>query len=157
MSDVTPAQIAATLRATMEKRSIKLTDLARLTNVPYRSLQNYLSRKTDMPASVYLKICAQLGLDPFYVATEKFPIEYYALRKALVGVIGQQLPTHEFSEAGDMQLVPYAGPLRGEAELWKDAGTVAHFVASAYDRNRERDLHRPLMAEDQGASKGSPI
>ncbi|XYD09645.1 helix-turn-helix transcriptional regulator [Methylobacterium sp. NMS12] len=148
MAEISPAALADTLRAAMAKRSVKLTDLAQLTGVPYRSLQNYLTRKTDMPASVYLKICAQLGLDPFYVAAEKSALDYRALRGALVNALGQHLPTHEFDEKGEMHLVPYAGPERDRADLWRDAGTVAHFVAAEYDRDSEAQLHQPLLGDE---------
>lgn len=158
MPDWSQIEIVPTLREAMSKRSVKLTDLARLTDIPYRSLQNYFSRKTEMPASVYLRICAQLGLDPFYVKEDKFGIEYIPLRKALLSTIGDQLPTHEFEADRSMTLVPYEGPARSEQQLWRDAGTVAHFVARAYDRERERQLSEPLLDEDEGegSSNGAP-
>lgn len=157
MPEWSHVEIVATLREAMKKRAVKLTDLSRLTGVPYRSLQNYFSRRTEMPAQVYLKICAQLGLDPFYVKEESFKIEFVPLRNALLNTIGHQLPTHEFLEDRSMTLVPYAGPERSSQELWKDAGTVAHFVARAYDREREKQLQEPLNDEEEGSSNGSPI
>lgn len=160
MPDWSSLDVVATLRETMGKRSVKLTDLARLTGVPYRSLQNYFSRKTEMPVSVYLKICSQLGLDPFYVKESRFTIEYYPLRAALLQVIGQQLPTHEFDETGSMTLVPYNGAPRSEGDLWRDAGTVAHFIASAYDRDLELKLHEPITEDGEvgeGSSNGTSM
>ena len=157
MPDWSQVEIVATLREAMKKRAVKLTNLSRLTGVQYRSLRNYFSRRTEMPALVYLKICAQLGLDPFYVKEENFKIEFLPLRKALLDTVGQQLPTHDFLEDRSMTLVPYVGPERSSQELWKDAGTVAHFVARAYDRERERQLQEPLNDEDDGSPKGSPI
>ncbi|WP_210166874.1 hypothetical protein [Methylobacterium sp. Leaf125] len=136
-----------------------MTDLSRLTGVPYRSLQNYFSRRTEMPALVYLKLCAQLGLDPFYVKEESFKIEYLPLRRALLDTVGHHLPTHDFLADRSMTLVPYSGPERSSQELWKDAGTVAHFVARAYDHERERQLQEPLNDEneDEGSPNGAPI
>ncbi len=159
MAEWSNLEIVPTLREAMAKRSVKLTDLARLTGIPYRSLQNYFSRKTEMPASVYLKICAQLGLDPFYVKEEKFLIEYYPLRKALVRTLGGLLPTHDFLPDRTMALVEYSGEPRTEHQLWKDAGTVAILLAGAYDQERELELHSPLIDDDdyEGSSKGSPI
>lgn len=159
MPDWSQVEIVATLREAMKKRSVKLTDLSRLTGVPYRSLQNYFSRRTEMPALVYLKLCAQLGLDPFYVKEGSFKVEYLPLRRALLDTVGHQLPTHDFLEDRSMTLVPYSGPERSSQELWKDAGTVAHFVARAYDHERERQLQEPLNEEneDEGSPNGTPI
>lgn len=160
MAEWSELQIVPTLRETMAKRSIRLTDLARLTDIPYRSLQNYFSRKTEMPASVYLKICANLGLDPFYVKEEKFNIEYIPLRRALVRTLGHMMPTHELNDDRSMALVPYEGQERTEHQLWRDSGTVAMLIRMTYDQERELELHNSLADDEegyQGSPKGSPI
>lgn len=159
MAEWSKLEVVRTLREAMAKRSVKLTDLARLTDVPYRSLQNYFSGKTEMPVSVYLKICENLGLDPLYVKNESFVLEYYSLRNALVDTLGNLLPTLKKGEGSSWDLVPYTGEPRTKHELWKDAAPVASLIAMAYDRDRERELHKSLSDDDEadGSSMGSPI
>ena len=153
-------EVIATLREAMDKRSVNLTDLAKLSGVPYRSLQNYFSGKTEMTASTFLHLCAHLGLDPNSVGNQKFKIEHAVLRRALINIVGDGLPSAQFTDDKSISLVQHKGDKRSEAQLFRDATVTTNFIEWAYDQDLERSLLDPLLDDDdeagEGSSKGSP-
>lgn len=59
---MTEKQIITALRAIMNSKRVKLTDIAIKIDVPYRSLQNWFSMSSSMPLPIYIAICNELGL-----------------------------------------------------------------------------------------------
>lgn len=148
MSDQQVETVADGLRAIMDRKALKLTDLAAATGIPYRSLQNYFSRKTEMPVSVYLKICKALVIDNVYVDTKRFEVDYEALKEALRIALGPLLPRPEFNDQGAMVLMANGDRPRNESDLQRHAGTLAMFVRGHYDIARENAVGRDLPATE---------
>ncbi|MEH3147255.1 MAG: helix-turn-helix transcriptional regulator [Methylobacterium frigidaeris] len=158
MADWSNVEVIGTLKEVMAKRSVKLTDLSKLTDIPYRSLQNYFSGKTQMPVTVYLRVCAVLGLDPMYAKNESFKLEYYSLRRALIRALGELLPTRWNDGHLSPGLEAHRGEPRSEFDLWRDSGNVADLIRMYYDQDLETQLYQSLVDDDDvGSPIGSPI
>jgi len=90
MSDL-EERLLVGLRSAMKEKKMSLTGLSKRVEIPYRSLQNYFSGNTKMPAVVYVKICEELGIDNHYVLHGSFEFSHNAFRDALLDVIGNGL------------------------------------------------------------------
>lgn len=144
MSEQADFPIVETLKGAMKARGLRLTNVAQLTGIPYRSLQNYFSRKTEMPATTYLRLCAALGLDPDYVRRQRFDLDQDVLRKAIVRSLGPLVPTYVFYPNGSLGPEAASAVDRTEQQILRDAGTLAHVLAGAYDVLKEAELQVPL-------------
>ena len=100
MTDHDEPSVVDLLRRIMRSRSLRLTDLAERSGVPYRSLQNYFSRRTQMPVTVYLKLCGVIGLEAEYVAKQQFDINRPALKIALQETLGHLVPHYVTNAEG---------------------------------------------------------
>ena len=59
------------------------------TGIPYRSLQNYFSGTSKMPAGVLLKLCQELSINSDYLAHGTFQLPHTTLRDALYRSLGE--------------------------------------------------------------------
>lgn len=149
MSDQSQQPVIDLLKTTMRRRSLRLTDVAERTGIPYRSLQNYFSRRTQMPVTAYLKICGVLGLDAEYVKKEKFDLYLPALKEALQEALGHLVPHYESDDQGVRSVDP-RGMIRSSEDMRIDLDNLAMVVRSRYDIARERELGVSLSDDDDG-------
>ncbi len=86
------------IRMAMTEKHISLTAVSKEIGVPYRSLQNYLSGTSRMPAVVYVQICEYLEVDNQYVLDQSFEFSHNAFWDALWTVFGDGLLSVELKE-----------------------------------------------------------
>ena len=89
------AQLVSGLKRAMDASRVTLRELSRQTEVPYRSLQNYMSGRSRLPADVYVALCAALGIDTQYVVQGSFQLPIDPLYDVLWRVLGDGLLTLE--------------------------------------------------------------
>ena len=85
-------QVVDNLRDRMRKQRLKLTQVSTLTDIPYKSLHNYFSHKSEMPLNVYIKICEALNMPLYWPFYGLSPIESSPLNRALQKVFDNILP-----------------------------------------------------------------
>lgn len=79
------------IKSAMAEGKVSMRGLSTRTKLPYRSLQNYLSGTSKMPASAYVAICQALGIDNQYVLQGSFELPHAQLWDALWDVFGDAL------------------------------------------------------------------
>jgi transcriptional regulator with XRE-family HTH domain len=84
----TDSELIDAARDAIDRKGIKLAALAKELGITYRSLQNYLYKRSRMPISVYLGICEATGMPPNYPNKERFDLDFYAFREALERGLG---------------------------------------------------------------------
>ena len=151
--DTTEVGVVDYLRAALKQRAVKLTTVSTETCIPYRSLQNYFAKKSEMPISVYLKICtvACIPLD-WPLQGNRAKIDTHILRQALIDVCGALLPTIEEEDTWALSLRPREKV--SAATIRKDAGVIAALIESRYDMEMQRSLSEPRRGQ---VVKPSPI
>lgn len=140
--------IVDVLRDLIERRKIKLTRLARDTGIPYRSLQNYLSKKSPLPLTAYLKICSRIGITPDYPISDRFRIEKYPLQQAIIDVMGPLLDAVELDADSRLSIRPSAGE-HDPQHVRRVAGFLAVMIDGRYDLLRELELSKPEEDDDE--------
>lgn len=75
----------------MQQGNVSMTSLAKTTGLPYRTVQNYLSGTTRMPAAAYIQICDALGINNQFVTQGTFHLQFAHLYDALWKVLGDGL------------------------------------------------------------------
>lgn len=141
------ADVIDNLREALKNRGMKLTDLSAQLSIPYRSLQNYFSKRSDMPLNVYIRICAAAHIPPQYpIFGLRFKLDLQALKSALVEVLGERLPAWTIEADGMHQAPPPDRP-RDYASLRRDASTTAVIIESRYEMELERDMQSPWNEE----------
>lgn len=135
------ASIIDAVRDVMDRRRLKLTDIARDIGIPYRSLQNYMSKRSMIPLDVYIKLCARIGITPDYPVAEKFKLDTYAVREAFERVFGSTF--FNFISVSDDLTVELDTTREHDAASARNAAhVVAALFAGAYDLSRELALTR---------------
>ncbi len=86
------------LKMILKEKNWTQRELSKRTDIPYRSIQNYLTGTTKMPATVYLKICKELGVDNQYVLHGSFQLFQPILHEAVSEVIGENLVLHQTTD-----------------------------------------------------------
>ena len=138
------ADVVDNLRVALKNRAVKLTVLAEKLGIPYRSLQNYFSKRSDMPLGVYIRICQYAAIPPQYpIHGLRFTIAWHPLQNALINILGDNLPGFSIDEKG-MYLEPPPSERRDAATLRRDAMNLVALLESEYDQALERDVCRPL-------------
>lgn len=153
MRDLDEALVAGIKRAMAESR-VSMTALASATKIPYRSLQNYLSGRSKMPASVYVTICNALGIDNQYVSQGTFHLQLAPLYDAFWRVFGDGLL--------ELRSLPDTGGLEDMARHNRKQEAAHEFavkISTAYNeeildrlKNSPIKQARPLV---EGAKSGS--
>lgn len=131
-------------RALKSKKWTK-RQLSEYTGIPYRSIQNYLSGTTKMPAVVYIKICTALGIDNQYVLQGNFELHHMDLWDALWDALGDGLL--------DVKLLPLTMHGKDEITLHnrkqQNASKLAEAINIAYDKVRKETLAKPYVAKQK--------
>ncbi|QND52786.1 helix-turn-helix transcriptional regulator [Phyllobacterium sp. 628] len=79
------------LKNTLSRIDWTMRDLSEATDIPYRTLQNYLSGKTKMPASTLIAICDLLRIDLKFILEGEFDVAHWPLYDALWATFGDFL------------------------------------------------------------------
>ncbi|MCB1464978.1 MAG: helix-turn-helix transcriptional regulator [Nitratireductor sp.] len=108
-----------------------LRQLSVAAGVPYRSLQNYMSGRTRMPADVLLKICSELRIDLDYLLDDKIRPDKWSLWQSLLDVFGDNIEKLEPGDAieKDHESASYFDKLSAASHL-------ADQISIAYERRR---------------------
>lgn len=128
------------IRAAMKLSKVSMRALSERTGLPYRSLQNYLSGTTRMPASVYVQMCQQLGIDNQFVLERNFQLRYHPLWDALHRVLGDALVTIRHQPITDRS------DMGKQRERQRNADALAHQLSSAYDFELQEGLRSSHFA-----------
>ena len=129
------------LRDTLRKRGVKLTSVAEKTGIPYRSLQNYFAKKSEIPLTTFLSICRAADIPPEWpIYGNRIKLDQALLRQALVDVMGDALPT--VVDAERLSVSPRPQSPLDRANIWKDAGVLAALVEGRYDQGALRAVER---------------
>jgi lambda repressor-like predicted transcriptional regulator len=149
-ADSLDAQLVAGIKSAMKLGKVSMRALSERTGLPYRSLQNYLSGTTKMPASAYVLICENLGIDNQYVLEGNFQLRYHPLWDALFRVLGNGLLSAQF------EAIDYSEPYDMDSHRLRQrrADDLARKISSAYDLERKETLKlsygtMPLTADQQ--------
>lgn len=144
MSPDTAVDVVENLRVALKNRAVKLTVLAEKIDIPYRSLQNYFSKRSEMPLGVYIRICQYAAIPPQYpIHGLRFKIDWHPLQNALINILGENIPGFSIDEKG-MYIQPPPSERRDAATLRRDAMNLVALLESEYDQALERDMRRPL-------------
>ena len=134
------------IKHAMESKRWTQKKLSQATDIPYRSIQNYLSGTTRMPATAYVQICDVLGIDNQYVLEGNFELHHMILWDALWDVIGDGLL--------DVKLLPAtfgtSGDMTDHNQKQNNASTLARKLSISYDKHRQQRLENPDLI---GSSK----
>ncbi|AZG77188.1 hypothetical protein [Methylocystis rosea] len=136
------------LRAALKQRRVKLTDVARDLNIPYRSLQNYFN-KNDMPLSLYEQICRFARIPRSYPMDGcRMKLDVENIKTALVDVLGQKLPSVSVNTSRESGMNIEIGNPPAEDRDFKSLRAAASMIVllldSKYDRICEAELNGPL-------------
>ncbi|WP_083850568.1 helix-turn-helix domain-containing protein [Rhodovulum sp. PH10] len=81
--------LAAKLKDALKKKGVSLRDLSEALQIPYRSVQNYLSGESRIPADFLLNVCNYTGIEADFFIYGDFRLVdielYYALFAVLDG------------------------------------------------------------------------
>ncbi|WP_245282520.1 MULTISPECIES: helix-turn-helix transcriptional regulator [Hyphomicrobiales] len=139
MVDVSESDIVEALRAIMARRKLKLADLAKSLDIPYRSLQNYMYKKARMPLDVYVRLCSLLGVTADYPIQGRFRLEHHDLQQAMIEVFGEEFfNSIDFDEYLRWTMTPKRE--RDPARIRRTAGSFAVQIAGEYDQLRELNI-----------------
>jgi len=128
MDDLDQALIDG-IKRTMKEGKFSMRSLADRTGIPYRSLQNYLSGTTRMPASAYVQICNVMGVDNQYILQGNFHLQFMQLWDALWIAFGDGL--------ADLSYKPSTTGFHDQKrhnQKQAAASAFAEKISDAYDR-----------------------
>lgn len=129
-----------TLREVIDRRKLKLKVIAEEAGVPYRSLQNYLSKSTRIPLATYLDVCRVIGIPPDYPIARRFKIDHHALQQALIDAIGPALNAIDVDDDSTNLGIRSSVGEHDEKHVRRIAGFLAAMINGRYDLIREAEL-----------------
>lgn len=130
--------VVDTLREVIDRRKLKITNVAEEAGIPYRTLQNYLAKTSRMPLAAYFDVCRAVGVPPDYPVARRFKIDHHALQQALIDILGPTLNSIDVSEDFRLGLRSSDGP--DENHIRRVAGFLSAMINSRYDLIREAEL-----------------
>jgi transcriptional regulator with XRE-family HTH domain len=139
-------------RRVLKELDWTMKDLSANTRVPYRSLQNYLTGDTRMPASVFLELCEALRVDAHYLLEGSMDAEKWPLFDALWESFGDFLPKlKEMPDKISLDDMVKHNKKRAKAEYF------AEKIAKHYGHYRRVDfMLLKSLGENAAASEGIP-
>lgn len=84
-------QLARDLRSVLEEKKVSLKTLSRDLEIPYRSLQNYISGQNRIPATILILILDRLGIDLHYLRNRDHLLRHADLYDAIWESLGDNL------------------------------------------------------------------
>jgi transcriptional regulator with XRE-family HTH domain len=127
------------LRALMKKKKISVRTLAEQINIPYRTLQNYLTGATRFPVSVFLAASEALGLERHYIVSNSLELSHWDLHDAILTVFGDLLDRIRVDEKGNI-LEILADPVKDGSHKAIVSSILAGKLSKEYARFREDSL-----------------
>jgi transcriptional regulator with XRE-family HTH domain len=128
-----------------------MRDLSSATGIPYRSVQNYLTGKSRMPAAVLVEICQAMTIDVEYVLNGTMNAQKWPLFDALWDAFGDFLLDLEAREDN----IPIDDFFRHNKKREK-AARFAELIATSYGEYRRRNfLLRRHVSDSAIASEGT--
>lgn len=114
----------------IKRRGLKLPALSKDLGIKYRTLQNYLYKKSRMPIGVYLELCGRLGVPGDYPIRERFKLDFEALRGAVDATLGDVIEYIQVDDEMRLSVQPERlSPHRSNSRT-----VIAHLLQSHYDR-----------------------
>lgn len=123
------------LKSAIKARRVSMRDLSDRLSIPYRSLQNYLSGESRIPADVLLRICAEIGLEADHLLKGSFEISHGDLYDAVYQVFKDVLPSIDFGPGNRIRV--REEPSKDRSEVLTAAHILTVRLNEAYARNRE--------------------
>lgn len=126
------------LKDALKVRRVSMRHLSEKLSIPYRSVQNYLSGESRIPADVLLRVCEEIGLEVDQLVKGSFEISHADLNDAVMQVFKDVLPLLEIRAGARLAVKPEPSKDRSEAM------TIAHILTvrlnEAYARFREQSF-----------------
>ena len=139
------AELAKRLRDVLILRRRSQRDVSRELNIPYRTLQNYLSGDVKIPAVVMMRICHLLGVESDYLIYQDFKLPRPDVHDAIVRAL---------DNTGLIPPTPPSGAPTSDEErrLWDDRQrAISEVMASfrtAYEQSRIESVKTELGTND---------
>lgn len=126
--------LVVALKDALKARKVSMRHLSERLSIPYRSLQNYFSGESRIPADVLLRVCAEIGLEADSLLKHSFQVSHADLYDAVVLVLKDVLPHIEIKGDG---AVVRASPAGDRSEFLTAAHVLTVRLNEAYARYRE--------------------
>lgn len=129
--------IARDLRALLKARKRSARSVSQAISLPYRSLQNYLSGESRMPAHVLVDILDHLGASLHELRTGNCLLTHSDIYDAIWRVFGDALSEIDLDRLGERKPFSGGAPTPKEAEIHalrvRIASELAVRLSEAYD------------------------
>lgn len=112
------------LRRLLKERRMSLRELSRAIDVPYRSIQNYLSGENRMPAIVLVRALEVLGSDTRYLRTGDNLLRHSDILDAIWLTIGDELLAIDTNKLGRNEIRSYI-----DNDKHTEKRRIAHLLA----------------------------
>lgn len=83
------AELAVRLRAALKKKGVSMRTISEHLEIPYRTVQNYISGSQKIPAIFLLKVCHLTGIEPSFFIYEDFKLNYWDMYDAVFEVMNR--------------------------------------------------------------------
>lgn len=127
-NELSEPELLAELRAVLKRRGVSLRTISAELGVPYRSVQNYISGESKLPAVFFLRVCELAGVESDYFIQGHFRPSGPELWDAIA---------HALDLAG---LLPPGNGERESMERSNLVSTVTAHVSERYDRKRSERI-----------------
>jgi hypothetical protein len=126
--------LVVALRDALKVRRVSMRHLSEKLDIPYRSIQNYVSGESRIPGDVLLRICAEIGLEPQHLLTGSFEISHSDLYDSVHHVFGDLLPLIDVDSGG--RIILRETPSKDRSEELTVAHILTRRINEAYARYR---------------------
>jgi len=149
-------RLVAALKSALKTRKVSMRALSDGLSIPYRSLQNYFSGESRMPADVLLRICEEIGLEADYLLKNSFEVSHGDLYDAVHKVFKDVLPWLEIRSGGRLAIREEPLQDRPVNGVWdrSELLTVAYILTA---RLNEAYAHYRESTFKGSFSKGRPL
>lgn len=134
-STLDDAELARRLRDVLKQKGISQRDISAGLDMPYRTVQNYLSGEIRIPATFVFRLCHLIDVEPDYLLYQDFKPNYADLGGAILEAMEECGSIPGFLAGPDDSLKQVSG----EAFIslgWR----MAVATAQAYDAARKQRL-----------------
>lgn len=151
--------LIADLKAVLKERKVSLRALSKDIGVPYRTMQNYFSNTTRLPAIILISILEYVGEDISYLRTKKHLLAHHVLYDALWHVFGGVLDKISIDELGNnMEFSNDEMYLEAHRNRIEIASELSIRVSRAYDMYlTDKFAPASRLTIDEIESRRSPI
>ncbi len=130
---VSDAELVERLRRVLKQKGVSQRDLSSTLGVPYRSVQNYLSGDTRIPAVFFIEVCRYIGVEMEYFGRGDFRPDFESLSDAVAAAIKES---------------SVARPPKPEPNPTLVARMTAT-ISERYHQHRVSTLDEPLQARNE--------